>query len=401
MPENDVLLYAMGDVIMNRPDYQHRWDAVLPYLSQADIRYCNCEQTLSDRGRAADPSCLPWRMSPEFVPAYKYAGFDVASVNGNHAMEWGPDALLHTMELLKDNGVKPFGAGNNIDEARTPAVIEKKGTKLAFIGYNSILNWGDEADNNWPGVAPMRVDTFYQEMEHNQPAGPPRVRSFADKEDLQKMRDDIAVARQQADIVAVTLHWGIHYVRGAMAEYQYEVARAAIDAGADMILGSHPHVLKAMEVYKGKPIFYSLGQFLCDALKPVPGFRASRKIQNLRDFHDFQKPDPEYPLIGVRPGDIVNTGIAKLVISKNKLTKVAFTPMLANKDKEFIVEPVTPGSRDWDKLVAYIESIQKMGGVELEFKIEGDELILPLDTDGTINNPIERKFYDGVNWTMR
>jgi poly-gamma-glutamate synthesis protein (capsule biosynthesis protein) len=397
----DLLIFAMGDVIMNRLDYQHRWDAVLPVLSQADIRYCNCEQTLSDRGRAVDASCLPWRMSPEYVPAYKYAGFDVASVNGNHAMEWGPEALLHTMQLLEDNGVKPFGAGKDIDAARSPAIIEKKGTKVAFVGYNSILNWADEADNNWPGVAPMRVQTFYEAMEHNQPGGPPRVRSFADVEDLIRMRDDIARARAQADVVCVTLHWGIHYVRGAMAEYQYEVARAAIDAGADIILGSHPHVLKAMEVYKGKVIFYSLGQFLCDALKQVPGFRASRKIQNLRDFHDFQKPDPEYPLLGVRPGDIVNTGIAKLVVQDKKITKVAFTPMLANKDKEFVVEPVQPGSKDWQRLVHYIEDINHMGGVETQFKIEGDELILPLDDDGVINRPLERKYFNGVTWALR
>jgi poly-gamma-glutamate synthesis protein (capsule biosynthesis protein) len=174
-----------------------------------------------------------------------------------------------------------------------------------------------------------------------------------------------------------------------MAEYQFEVAHAAVDAGADVILGSHPHVLKAMEVYKGKAIFYSLGQFLCDALKPVPGFRASRKIQNLREFHEMQKPDPEYPLIGARPGDIVNTGIAKLVITDNGITKVSFTPMLANKDKEFIVEPVLPGSEAWEKLVFYIEDITRVGGVQTRFAIEGDQLILPLDNDGVFNKPIE------------
>ena len=388
MPDNDLLIYAMGDVIMNRPDYEHRWDPVVPVLQQADIRYCNAEQTLSDRGRAHDPSCLPWRMSPEYVPAYKYAGFDVASVNGNHAMEWGPEAMLQTMDLLRDNGVQPFGAGPDIDRAREPAIVEKKGTKVAFIGYNSILSWGDEADVNWPGVAPMRVDTFYQQIEHNQPAGPARVRSFADREDLENMKRDIARARAQADVVAVTFHWGIHYVRAEMAEYQFEVAHAAIDAGADVILGSHPHVLKAMEVYKGKAIFYSLGQFLCDALKPVQGFRASRKIQNLREFHEMQKPDPEYPLIGARPGDIVNTGIAKLVVQDGSITKVAFTPMLANKDKEFIVEPLQPGSESWDKLVYYIEDITRVGGVETEFRIEGDELILPLNTDGVFNKSV-------------
>jgi hypothetical protein len=84
-------------------------------------------------------------------------------VNGNHAMEWGPEAMLQTMDVLRDNGVQPFGAGQDIDEARRPAIIEKKGKTVAFIGYNSILSWGDEADVNWPGVAPMRIETFYLE----------------------------------------------------------------------------------------------------------------------------------------------------------------------------------------------------------------------------------------------
>ncbi len=401
MADEDLLIYAVGDIIMNRPDYAPRWDVVLPSLAPADILYGNCEQTLSDRGRAFDPSCLPWRMSPEYVPAYQYAGFDVVSVNGNHAMEWGPEALLHTMELLEANGVKPFGAGHNIDEARAPAIVEKKGTRVAFLGYNSILMWGDEADVNWPGVAPMRVDTFHQILEHNQPATPARIRSFADKEDLRRMEEDIAKAKQQADVVAVAIHWGVHYSRGSMGEYQYEVAHAAIDAGADIILGAHPHMLKAMEVYKGKAIFYSLGQFLCDALKQVPGFRASRKIQNLREYHDMQKPDPEYPPLGQRPGDIVNCGIAKLVVRDKQIVKVGFTPMLANKDKEFVVEPVVPGSEAWDKLVSYIEDMNRLGGTQVRFKVEGDELVLPLDDWEDTRPPVERKFWTGQTWQIR
>jgi Bacterial capsule synthesis protein PGA_cap len=91
----------------------------------------------------------------------------------------------------------------------------------------------------------------------------------------------------------VTLHWGIHYVRGAMAEYQYQVARAAIDAGADMILGSHPHVLKAMEVYKGKPIFYSLGNFIGQnelvAKIPADGYERFRAEPDLTPGQVYQK----------------------------------------------------------------------------------------------------------------
>ena len=376
MPSNDVLIHAMGDVTMNRDNYRERWDHVLPIISQADIRYCNAEQTLSDRGEARDPSCLPWRMDPKYAPGYGYANITVASIMGNHCMEWGPQAMLHTHEVLREQGVLTFGSGKDIEEARKPAVTEVKGTRIAWLAYNSIINFGDEADVNWPGVAPMRVDTFYQQIEHNQPATPARIRSFCDPEDLRDMKDDIARAKEVADLVAVCFHNGIHYVRAEMAEYQFEAAHAAIDTGADMIFGTHPHVIKAMEVYKGRPIFYSLGDFLCDGLKSQPGFHASRKIRNLREVNAMRKPDPEYPPLGPRPGDIVNTGIAKVLIADKRIRRVAFQPMLTNPKKEAIVEPLEAGTPEFDKVVHYIEDVTRAGGVKTEYRLEGNELVL-------------------------
>jgi poly-gamma-glutamate synthesis protein (capsule biosynthesis protein) len=326
-------------------------------------------------------------MSPEYTPAYAYAGFHMVSVNGNHAIESGPEALLHTMDQLRELGVQPFGAGKDIDEARAAVVIEKQGTKVAFVGYNSILAWGDEADVNWPGVAPMRVNTFYEPIEHNQPAGPARVRSFCDREDLENMKLDIARAREQADIVAVTFHYGIHYVRARMAEYQFEAAHAAIDAGADIVLGCHPHVLKAFEVYKGKAIFHSLGNFLCDSIKAQPGFSDTRKLRAIREFRDTCPPDPEYPGNGIRPGDIVNSGVAKITVSDKKITRVAFTPMLADRTRDYLIEPVQVGSAGWLQLVHYVQDMTEKGGVATSFRVEGDEIVLPLDEDSVLARP--------------
>jgi poly-gamma-glutamate synthesis protein (capsule biosynthesis protein) len=161
-----------------------------------------------------------------------------------------------------------------------------------------------------------------------------------------------------------------------MAEYQFEVAHAAIDSGADIILGSHPHLLKAFEVYKGKVIFHSLGNFLCDSLKPVPGFSASRKIANLREANTHHKPDPEYGLLGPRPGDLVNTGIGKVVIRDKKVVKVSFIPMLADPKKEFEIRPLEAGGPEFTKIVNYIKDITKVGGVNTEFKVEGGELVV-------------------------
>jgi poly-gamma-glutamate synthesis protein (capsule biosynthesis protein) len=94
----------------------------------------------------------------------KYTGIDVGSPNGNHALEFGQPPLVDTVEALQKNGIKSFGAGKDIDEARKPAIIEKKGAKIAFLGYNSIMGVGDAADVDWPGVAPMKIHTYYEQL---------------------------------------------------------------------------------------------------------------------------------------------------------------------------------------------------------------------------------------------
>jgi poly-gamma-glutamate capsule biosynthesis protein CapA/YwtB (metallophosphatase superfamily) len=118
-----------------------------------------------------------------------------------------------------------------------------------------VLRPGYEAGPNKPGAVP--ADRL--------PAGTaPKILTFADREDLRALIEDIKAAKAKADFLAVSLHWGVHLVKGVLADYEAEVARAAIDVGAHAVLGHGPHVLKAIEIYRGKPIFYSLGNFCFD-----------------------------------------------------------------------------------------------------------------------------------------
>jgi poly-gamma-glutamate synthesis protein (capsule biosynthesis protein) len=192
-------------------------------------------------------------------------GFDAVTIANNHMYDFGPDALLDTRALLLEKGIQVTGAGKNLDEARQPAIVERHGITVGFLGYCSVIPEGGEAGADKVGIAPLRVRASY---EPRGPHAPVRVRTEPEAEDAQMILDDIVALRRRADIVIPVFHWGVIWVPRVIADYQVAMARACIDAGADMVLGHHAHVPKAIEVYKGKAIFYSLSNFCIT--KPFP-----------------------------------------------------------------------------------------------------------------------------------
>jgi poly-gamma-glutamate capsule biosynthesis protein CapA/YwtB (metallophosphatase superfamily) len=373
---NDLVLFAMGDRVCNRDDYQVQWEALLPLLREADLRYCQVEQVFSDRGTpCVSASNVLFRVSPKYAAALKYTGIDVGSPIGNHAMSYGHEAIIDTVATLEANGVRSFGAGKDIAEARKPAILEKKGTRIAFLGYNSIIGIGEAADVDWPGVAPMRIHTYYEPLELNQPGMPPRIRTFPEPRDMAAMQDDIRKARQLADVVAVAFHFGIHYKRAELSEYQPVVAHAAVDSGADLILGSHPHLLKAIEVYKGKAIFYSLGNFSCDPLGRWTKAPQSAIMKTMIEAIN-RKVDSEYPFLLNRPRDVMKTGIAKIVISNKKISRVSLIPMVTTLDRYMQPLELEPGSEKFKEMVDYVKDITRESGIGTEFKVEGKEIVV-------------------------
>ena len=190
-----------------------------------------------------------------------YAGFDVMSFASNHALDRGEQALFEAIDTLTTNSIAVIGAGKNIDEARKPVILERKGTKVAFLAYCSVLPKGYQATPEKSGCAPMRASTFYEQVDW--PAGTaPRIITLANKDDLAAMVRILNRQELWQTSSIMSIHWGIHYVPAVIAMYQKEVGYAAIDAGVDLILGHHAHLLKGIEIYKGKFIFYSLGNFV-------------------------------------------------------------------------------------------------------------------------------------------
>ena len=360
-----ITLLGCGDVGPIHEPVSDFCTLVKPALAAADLRFAQVERVYSERGSLQVHSGEGHsRVKPHMASIFSECGFDVVSVASNHAMDWGADALLDTVALLRGQGIKTVGAGRNLAEAREPAILERNGVKVAFLAYCSVLREGYAAKKNQPGVAPLRVHTYYQAAEY-QAGMPPHVITQPYEEDLAGLIEDVAAARKRADAVVVSLHWGLHFIPRAIAGYQPRVARAAFDAGADLILGHHAHVPKAIEVYAGKVCFYSLSNFMMSAPPAKPERHevfAKRYGISL---------DPEYPNLpyGV---DSKRSLIAKAVLSRQGVESASFMPVLI--DKKLRPEILKHGDARFADAVKYMDWASE--GYDHAFRVEGDEVVI-------------------------
>ena len=257
----DLIFYGVGDVAPHRADPDDMFKYVAPLFQKGDIVFGNLEESISARGAPSPHAALQMRSEPKVAKSIKSAGFHALSFANNHCMDWGRDALVDTLDHVRQEDIVITGSGNNIVEARVPAIVECQGVKVAFVAASSILPLGYWADERRPGCVPMRAHTYYEQIEPDQPGTPCRIHTFPHPADLANLLADIRAAKASADIVVLSIHWGVHFIPNVIADYQRAVAHAAIDAGCDLILGHHAHILKGVEVYKRKAIFHSLGNF--------------------------------------------------------------------------------------------------------------------------------------------
>jgi poly-gamma-glutamate synthesis protein (capsule biosynthesis protein) len=227
-------------------NFNHPFEFVAKELRAADLTVGSFDGTLSDESA---PMPCPDGMNligpTRLVEGLQFAGFDMVTVATNHIKDCGGKgfdcegrSLLDTLGTLSAAGIQPTGAGATLAEARMPVIVERNGTRFAFLGVNSIDGrvWASDTS---PGTAPL---------------------SEAHIEDIKR---EIAAARQIADVVIVMPHWGAEYSGGPLEEQQ-RWAREFIGAGASLVIGNHPHIVHPMEIYSDKLIFHSLGNFVFD-----------------------------------------------------------------------------------------------------------------------------------------
>lgn len=367
----ELVMMAVGDIAPDREEPGSIFAKVSGLLNSSDLVFGQLEAVLSERGTHLPQARLVCSSTPKTAQAMKEAGFDIISFASNHCMDLGREAFLDTIEVLRQQELAVIGVGANIDEARKPAIIDCRGTKIAFLAYNTILPQGYWAAADRPGCVPLRALTLYEQIEHDQPGTPCRTHTYPQRDDLRAMIKDIKEAKAQADLVVVSMHWGIHFIRAVLADYQKDMAYAAINAGADLILGHHAHILKGIEVYKGKAIFYSLSNFALDL--PVSKAINSSGHKDISKLDPEWQPDPEYPNFFM-PRDARKTLIVKCVISNKKIRTVSFLPAYINGGSQ----PEVLNSRDprFDEVLNYISDISMDQGLDTEFTVDGEEVMV-------------------------
>ena len=359
-----VVLLGCGDVGPIHEPMNHYSELARDTLASADIRFAQVERTYSERGELQPHGGAHGRLPPHMASVLTDCGFNVASVAGNHAMDWGAEALLDTVELLRGMGIQTIGAGRNLAEARQLAIIECKGLRIAILAYCSVLHEGYAAGPDTPGVAPMRAYARFEPVDY-QPGVPPRVITTPDEQDLADLVADVRAAKERADTVVLSMHWGVHFVPRVIADYQRTVAHAAFAAGADLILGHHAHVPKAIEVFRDKTCFYSLSNFIMSSSPKVTG--GADEFQR-----NYGVPlDPEYPNMpyGI---DGKRSLIARAVISAGHPIRTSFLPVLI--DRQLRPEVLRAGDPRFDDMVRYMEWASD--GFAHRFTVERDEVAI-------------------------
>lgn len=241
---SQISLLFVGDVMLSRAigrkmEKENNW--TFPFmkssstLRDADLTFGNLENPISAKGEDRG-GLYSFRADPRVMEGLVFAGFDVLSVANNHIWDYGKDAYEDTLTLLDENGILHVGSGKNFSEAHTSIVKEVKGVRIAFLGYTNLL------------------PSFLGKI-----TSQPSVASYS----VRQVQKDIGEAKKIADMVVVSFHFGEEYsLRHNKDQETY--AHLAIDEGASLVIGHHPHVVQEVEKYKDGYIFYSLGNFIFD-----------------------------------------------------------------------------------------------------------------------------------------
>lgn len=362
-----VILHAVGDVAPDRDDPRECFALARSTLLDADLGFCQLECNLTARGTRLPQARHTHRSTAAAAAAMKDAGFSIVSFAGNHCMDWGPEGLLDTIDNLRNSGLEVVGVGPDIKAARSPVFSEVRGVRTAFLAYSSILPEAYWADERRAGCAPVRAHTLYEQIEHDQPGTPARIHTWAHRDDLEAMVADIRAVRAEAHAVVLSMHWGIHFVPATLADYQREVAHAAIDAGADIILGHHAHILKGIEFYRGKAIFYSLSNFAVD-LRMTPAHAASKSFREIQSLAPGWVPN--FDSLYNFPPDSRMTGVARVELNANGVGAVAFIPALINDNAQ--AEVLSAADPRFNKVIDYLRWCCAEQGFDTQFNVEGD-----------------------------
>ncbi len=245
VPAEPISLLFVGDIMMDRGirsvvnkyhdgDYRALFTNTA-YIADADIAFANLEGTATSEFGPRTGSKFSFRMAPQSLGALKDAGFDIVSFANNHVGDYSTKGFTETLTELEQVGLSFSGAGKTLSEASTPSIIDVRGTTIGYLAATDVGPDWLKATETKPGILL---------------ASDPNLATI------------ISTAKAQVDILVLSYHWGNEY--SPVSSRQEELAKASIDAGADIVVGHHPHVMQKFEYYNNGLILYSLGNFIFD-----------------------------------------------------------------------------------------------------------------------------------------
>lgn len=351
MRTDEILIGLAGDLLIDRPHPPEIFCEVRDLLHEPDILFGNLEAPYSDspqRAITANTVVAPRALNLE---GFVDSGFHVLSMANNHIVDAGHAAMLETRSRLKSMGIETCGAGENLAEARRPAIVERKGIKVGFLAYASVFPHGYEARNETPGLAPLRAyNHFYEFPQFHGPGNMPRIETLPDPEDHRQLEVDLLNLRSQVDVLAVSFHWGDFSRPYVITDHERRTARLCIDHGADLIVGHHHHALRGIEWYRGKPIFYGLGHFVFD-LRLQWSEKELRTATELDPDAYTVAPREGWPLLPLHP-DTRMTGLAWAKVSRDRVLDVGLVPCRLRPDGRVAV--VHPDSEEGREVIGYL-----------------------------------------------
>lgn len=324
---NAVDLMMVGDLILDEPDPDGFFEPSRALLQSADLTIGHVEVPHTARGveQSTDVPAPP--ADPAHLQALPRAGFHVVTLAGNHIADSGPPGIEDTVAVLRGLGIATVGAGMNMGEAKAPAIVERNGLRIGVLSYNCVGPRESWATSKKAGCAYVKVLTHY-ELDYASPGGPPIIYTFCAPESLEVMGADIAALRAQVDVAVVSFHKGVGHIPARVEWYERQVSQAAIDAGAHVVIGHHAHILRGVEVYRGRPIFHGLGNFVSvtRALSGPAGDSPERRAWAERRQKLFGfVPDPTMPAYPFHP-DSRHTMVACCRVDAQGAVRASLVP---------------------------------------------------------------------------
>lgn len=344
-------IVVTGDLVLDVAGAEHWLSGIAPATRAADIAIGHLEVPHSRRGSELAGDVPAPGADPENLDALRSAGFDALTLAGNHIADCGAEGILDTVDRLDALGIAHCGAGPTLAAARAPVLLGP----LALLSYNCVGPESAWATDERAGCAYLPIATA--DGTEVTPLAP--LEAMTD-EAAAILQTDIAAVRARADIVIVALHKGIVHTPAKLAPYERPLARAAVDAGADVVIGHHAHILRGIEFHRARPIFHGLGNgcVVTRALSPDQSHRRRAEwARRRRELFGFE-PDPAYDLAPFHP-EAVNAALGRLVCHPDGRIEAGIIPVHVEPPGR----PVLASGRRAREIADYVARITVTAGM--------------------------------------